>query len=167
MFGHQISSSSNWKSKTKPTAQDDGDDEGGHGALPEVGSQFSSSCEIFSLFKAMAAGKKDRQPFHVEVDSDESEDEPISNRPSSESEEVRDRDQACLKHAGSARTVRQSDILHGHDSEEDEGDTDDRDTLVEGGMNKEETLRRWQNSFGSSNAELDAQGSKLAGKCPV
>lgn len=165
MFSHQKGSPSSSKTKKKQAEPHDGDDEGESGTMPEVGSQFSSSCEIFSLFKALAAGKKDRQPLHAEVDSDESEDdEPISHRQSSESDNTQQED-ASLRHVESARTVRQSDTLHDDDDgEEHEVDHDDRETLVEGGMDKEETLRRWQESFGSSTAELDAQGSKLAGE---
>lgn len=176
MFSHQKSSPSKSKSKsktpnrtTKQEGNDDDDPETPAENPAEVGSQFSSSCEIFNLFKVLAAGKKDRQPFHAEVDSDESEDEPQPQiqRPSSAAQ-THDQADTSLKHVLSARTVRQSDTLHDDDGEEPEAgleaDVDDRDTLVEGGMDKEETLRRWQESFGSSTAELDAQGSKLAGR---
>lgn len=169
MFSHQKSSPSKSKLKSKDNStKEDGDDEKETGSLPEVGSQFSSSCEIFSLFKVLAAGKKGKQPFHAEVDSDESEEEPESQPRSSVSTSTstsESRDEASLKHVASARTVRQSDVLHDdEDSEAHEEEPDDRETLVEGGMDKEEALRRWQDSFGSTNADLDAQGNRLAGE---
>lgn len=171
-FSHQKASPSRSKSKstksptTKQEGNDDDDPETPAETPAEVGSQFSSSCEIFSLFKALAAGKKDRQPFHAEVDSDESEDEPQPQiQRTLDGTEKQDRDETSLKHVVSARTVRQSDTLHDDDGDEPEAYVDtDRDTLVEGVLDKEETLRRWQDSFGSSTAELDAQGSKLAGR---
>lgn len=163
----------------------DGDDEGeGNNSqlLPEVASQFSSSCEIFSLFKVLAAGKKDRQSLAEEdVDSDESEEEDHEvtgdSRSGTTESNTSGSQEGSLRHVGSTRTVRPGDTLHDDDEDHEDPQAvahdDDTSTLAEGKvMKKEETLRQWQSSFGSTEAELDAQGKKLAGKssvsqCPV
>lgn len=144
------------KAPKKARSGDDDDEDGDDKPelLPEVASKFSSSCEIFNVFKVLAAGKGNRHTLAEDVDSDESEDEPSSEPGSSE--------ERSLRHVGSTRTVRPGDALHDDDGEDD----DDHHTVVGGEpeMDKEETLRRWQSSFGSSTAELDAQGNRLAGK---
>lgn len=130
------------QSFTGDNDNDDDDDEDGPQLMPEVASKFSSSCEIFNVFKVLAAGKRNNQSLAEEVDSDESE----ADEERGESSEDHSRD-SSLRHVGSTTTVRPDDP-HGSEG---------------GGTDKEETLRRWQSSFGSSTAEIDAQGHRLAG----
>lgn len=136
--------------------------------LPEVASKFSSSCEIFNVFKVLAAGKKGRQSLDEEVDTDESEDEDTGVAGGSTTATLRGprSEEGSLRHVGSTRTVRPADTLN-EDDESDGHDEDDdgQHTLAEDqSMDKDEALRRWQSSFGSNTAELDAQGNRLAGK---
>jgi nucleolin len=183
---HPHRQSSKTPNKEKPDADADGEAEGdvdedendqdNNDVLPPVSSQTSSACEIFNLFKFMAAGKGNQKSLSEEVDSDESEGEDEPKR-KPKGEKVRSRsnskaEEEDLRHSGSRSNMQIGGALH------DDDDSDDDDETLGGEPGHEEekkaaeleqgqewdALREWQKTHGQNTADLDAQGQRLAGE---
>lgn len=162
----------NKKTKSKPEADAEGDDEYDENDTDDtaqaVSSKTSSSCEIFSLFKMMAAGKGNQKSLSEEVDSDESEgDEPVSEPEPRSSAELESQAQASrpaeegLRHSGSSANMRIGEALY--DDDDDDGE-DDTNTMVGDREAKPDSLRDWHRDQARNTADMEAHGQRLAGK---
>jgi hypothetical protein len=158
--GHS-SSRQSAKAKAKAQRNDDDEAEGdtNNDNLPPVASKVSSSCEIFNLFKIMAAGKGNQQSLAEEVDSDE--DEGGNIQPSSESRTSTDSNathvDAERHRSSSSATVKMGEQLYSDDEE------DETSTMVGEDEHNRDGLRDWHQTHGQDTSEMDAQGSRLAG----
>lgn len=168
--GHS-SSRHSAKSKNQRKGDDERDAEGdgdaSHEDLP-VSSRVSSSCEIFNMFKFMASGKGNQQSLAEEVDSDEDEGEDFSagSEPGASTstkqvdEQARHLDQERPR-PGSSATIQMGGSLH------DDDEDDEVNTTVGDDEHKRDGLRDWHQAYGQDTSEMDAQGSRLAGKSPL
>lgn len=155
------------KAEADPEGQDaeaDEDDEDEVNANePQVASKTYCSGEIFSLFKMMAAGKGNQKSLSEEVDSDESEeDEPDSPaQPQYKPKSEPQAQQEGLRHSGSSGTMKMGEALY----DDDDGD-DESGTVVDEHGGESEALRTWRKNSAQSqsNADMDAQGQRLAGE---
>jgi hypothetical protein len=147
------------KPKANADSYDDAEGDEKHENEPAVASKTSSSCEIFSMFKMMAAGKKNQQSLAEEVDSDEDEEGDLNQEPEPEQFDTShsQADEQTLRHSGSSATVRVGESLYDEDDE-------DHDTVVGDGQEKFDTRRDWHKAYGQDTADIDAQGSRLAGE---
>jgi hypothetical protein len=164
----------NQKPKAKPEADAEGDDEydedDANDAAPAVSSKTSSSCEIFSLFKMMAAGKGNQKSLSEEVDSDESEgDEPESQPgtsvdPVPTSQASRPAEEGVRHSEDSSATTRVGEALY-DDDDEDEGD--DTTAMVGDREAKSALMSDWHRDQAQNTADMEAHGQRLAGKANV
>lgn len=143
--------------------------------IRDVRSRTISSCEMFDVFKALAAGKRSKSKgaseLEDEVDSDEDEEGGLHLPSGDQSQQSRTdtpvagRQPVLPSTSGTSNTS--SLPLHADHNDEDSTKMDtlvDRTEDINHPYNpRHAATRRWHSELGASRAEQDALGKKLAG----